>query len=161
MLQPVRVEDSSRETYLFATRLECTLRPSHSSVALLANACTTRETRVHYLTVASGGTCDVVTILFSPALTARRWPSRKLQPTRPLVTTNWFHTRASPAFTILAHPRASSNYCHQCLILYISKDIFNLATVPRRTAGRRSFLLLFWGIIRNVFKCYESIKLQQ
>lgn len=95
-MQPVRVSVRGG----FVTR---NLPVRHSSrmhlatvplVSGCARECTTRVACVLF-SVAAGGTCDAVTILFSPSFTVLRRPPRKLQPAaRPLVTGEQVPTRA-------------------------------------------------------------------
>ena len=69
---------------------------------VLANSAHERDARVLF-SVAGGGTCHVVTILFPSSFTVLRWPPRKLEPTRPLVTANRFRTvRRASSFATLA-----------------------------------------------------------
>ena len=109
-----------------STRMHLATVP-HSSVAVLANACIVWY---YYLTVAAPATL---------------WPSYSTfffdwSDDGHLVNFSQSSsppTCSTPAFTILAHPRVSSNYrhqldtvCHTCDVQFIWRDIFNLATGP-------------------------------
>lgn len=75
---------------------------AHLATVPLANSAHERDTRVLF-SVAGEGTCHVVTILFPSSFTVLRWPPRKLEPTRPLVTANRFRTvRRASSFATLA-----------------------------------------------------------